>query len=726
MYRSLIVAGLLGLGAASLSAQQDSGASARPDTVRFELDELVVTATRTERAISAIPRPISVVAEREIDRFQANNFADLFRNLPGLEVTGVGANQTRPSIRGQRGQRILLLQDGLRLNNTRRQRNFGELPALVDVSQVEQIEVVRGPASVLYGSDAIGGVINVITRGPAREGFSGTASYRGATIGDQQRFAARVSGRTGDFTYQLGASLRETSDYEAPEGEFGDITLERGVTVRDTGVEDRSFDLRLGYDFTDRVNAFTKFESYEADDAGFGFVRPDDFDPGSTAPVIRYPEQSFRKFTGGLRAEQLGSAVADRVELLGYTQSNDRILQFGLNVNPFPGASIDVQRTGDTEVSTWGFRAEAQKLIGERFLLTYGVDGFRDRQRGTDREVTTLTGFGPPGTPPTEQVSNRPQLPTSEFFSAGAFAQVEVDLGDRVNLVGGVRGTRITAESFATEGLEDVAPAEESDGTTVAALNALVKVIDDLSLIGAVGSAFRAPNLVERFFEGPLEQVNGFQERNDELQPERSFNWDVGARYRFGDLSLEGFWFRNEVTDGISGAPVLDAQGQPVEREGLPLFRNVNIDKLIFEGYELSAELLLPAGFRAEAAYSELDSRDANDPDSPIGDSYSSNLVTTLGWTSSDDRFFAEWRLRNSGEQRDIDLGTNPLGATIPGFTVQNLRFGGLIAEFQGTQHTLNFLVNNLTNELYAELSNAAFFRPEAQRGVSVTYQIGF
>jgi hemoglobin/transferrin/lactoferrin receptor protein len=705
-----------------LSAQQNE----RPDSVLFNLDEIVVTATRTERAISTIPRPISVIAEREIGRFQANNFADLFRNLPGLEVTGVGANQTRPSIRGQRGQRILLLQDGIRLNNTRRQRNFGELPALVDVSQVEQIEVVRGPASVLYGSDAIGGVINVITRGPSEEGFSGNVSLRGATIGDQQRFAGRVSGRSGAFTYQLGASLRETGDYEAPAGDFGDITLASDVVVRDTGVDDQSFDVRLGYDFSDRVNVFGKFESYDADDAGFGFVRPEDFAPGETAPVIRYPEQSFRKFTGGLRAEDLGSSLADRVELLAYTQTNDRILEFNLGINPFPGASIDIERVGDTEVSTWGFRAEAQKLVADEVLLTYGVDGFRDRQEGTDRETTTLVGFGPPGLPPTVQVNDRPQIPTSEFFSAGAFLQAEVDLGDRVNLVGGVRGTQITAESFATPGLEDVATADQSDGTAVAALNALFEVTDGFSLIGAVGTAFRAPNLVERFFEGPLEQVDGFQQRNDDLQPERSFNYDLGARYRVGDLSVEGFYFRNEVSDGITGAPVLDAQGQPVERDGLPVFQNVNIDKLIFEGYELSAQLFLPAGLRLEAVYSELDSRNANDPDSPIGDSYSSNFNTTLGWTSSDNRFFAEYRIRNSGEQRDIDLGTNPLGAVIPGFTVQNLRFGGVVAEVAGTRHTVNFLVNNLTNELYAETTNAAFFRPEAARGLTVTYQVGF
>jgi len=304
--------------------------------------------------------------------------------------------------------------------------------------------------------------------------------------------------------------------------------------------------------------------------------------------------------------------------------------------------------------------------------------------------------------------------------------QAEVDVGDRVNLVGGVRATRITAESFATPGLEDVDPDDDSDGNVVAAVNALVRVTDELSLIGSVGSAFRSPNLVERFLDGPLAEGGAYQERNDGLDPERSFNYDIGARYRAGDFAVEGFYFRNEVSDGIAGAPVLDEQGQPVQRQGLDLFRNVNIDKLIFNGYEVSAELFLPAGLHASASYSELESEDANNPESAVGDSFSSNFTTALGWSSSDDRFFAEWRLRNSGERRDVELGTNPLGSTLPGFTVQDLRFGGRVAEVGGTTHSLLFLVNNLTDELYAETTNASFFRPEAERGLTVTYQVGF
>jgi hemoglobin/transferrin/lactoferrin receptor protein len=135
--------------------------TAAPDTLVYHLNPLVVTATRTERTVFLTPAPVSYVSSAALREVQANTVGDVFRDLPGLDVTGVGAQQPRPIIRGQQGQRILLLQDALRLNNSRRQQDFGEIPALVDLSTVARIEVVRGPSSVLYGTDAIGGVVRV-------------------------------------------------------------------------------------------------------------------------------------------------------------------------------------------------------------------------------------------------------------------------------------------------------------------------------------------------------------------------------------------------------------------------------------------------------------------------------------------------------------------------------------------------------------------------------------
>jgi len=524
----------------------------------------------------------------------------------------------------------------------------------------------------------------------------------------------------------LGASTRETSAYQAPSGSFGNITLADDATVLDTGVEDQSFDLRLGYDLADNASVFGQFESYDADDAGFGRVSPADYAPGEAEVAIDYPEQNFRKFTGGVRFEQLDNTLADRVEVLGYTQDNDRTLELSLftsfGIPNAPQAGLQFDTRGDTEVSTWGFRAEAQKLLGERVLLTYGVDGFRDRAEGTDRAVTTVVGFGPPQT----TVSDRPQIPTAEFFSSGAFVQADIDVSDRFNLVGGVRYQNTNAETFETEGLPDQEPVDDSDNVAVAAVNAIYDLSESFSLIGAVGSAFRTPNLVERFFDGPTPEGAGYQARNLDLQAEKSLNVDLGARFTNDRFSVEGFWFRNRIDDGIAVAPLQDELDQPVEIQGLPAFRNVNVDELVFTGYEVAAEVRLPAGFRVESTFSELDSEDANDPETPVGDSYSSVFTSTLGWTSNDGRWFADWRLRHSGERRDIDIFENPIGEVLPSFTVQNLRFGGEVAEVAGTRHLLTLAVMNLTDELYAESTNATFFRPEPKRALLLTYSVDF
>jgi outer membrane receptor protein involved in Fe transport len=267
---------------------QDSTAREQP---RYLLTPITVTATAKPIELFDVPKPITVLDQTVIEEKLPNNAADLFRNEQGLDVTGVGANQVRPSIRGQRGQRIIVVQDGMRLNNARRQKDFGEIPALIDISQIQRIEVVRGPASILYGSDAIGGAVNLVTKTPEREGVNGTLGYRFSTYDSQSRIVGRFFGRSGRLGYQVGGMYRNTDSYDAPSGSFGDITLTDDTRVNDTGVEDYSLDLLGSYDFSARHQVFAKYERYSADDAGFGFVDPQAYAPDQPLIQITYPRQ---------------------------------------------------------------------------------------------------------------------------------------------------------------------------------------------------------------------------------------------------------------------------------------------------------------------------------------------------------------------------------------------------------------------------------------------------
>src|SRR4030067_200195 len=130
---------------------------------KYFLHEIIVTANRYEKSSFKTPASVSVLNHERIEKSDPDIIADLFRNLPGVELNDAGPFAPRPVIRGLFGSRVLLLADGERLNDTRESSFSGAQLSLVDVDEIERVEVVNGPGTVLYGTDALGGVINLIT-----------------------------------------------------------------------------------------------------------------------------------------------------------------------------------------------------------------------------------------------------------------------------------------------------------------------------------------------------------------------------------------------------------------------------------------------------------------------------------------------------------------------------------------------------------------------------------
>lgn len=713
-------------GASILTAQAPSARdSIRADSARrrmTSLAEVTVTATRTEKDVFDTPSAVSVIDSATLQRRLSNTPVDALRDLPGLDITGVGTNQTRPTIRGLGGQRILLLEDGLRLNNSRRQQDFGELPAIAGISGIDRVDIVRGPASVLYGTDAIGGVVNIITAGlpSGSDGLHGWAGFRYSTADKQQTPSGGLEGRFGRFGFRATGAYRDTDPYEAPSGRFGNVDFNDDVKVNDTGVRDYSYSVLAGWDLGKSQALTARIERYTARDAGFGYVANSDL--GLTdAPAIQitYPDQDVARYSLGWRATSLGAAVADRAEVTAYLQDNTRHLDLDVFI-PFgqglpPTAGITSQQRNWTDMRTLGFRAEATKLLGGRTLLTYGADAFQDRSDNTDSSLTIVTGFGPPQT----EAGTRPQVPNASFRSAGLFAQGDVRLADRVSVIVGGRYQDVLAKTRSTPGISDP-PFESRDQTAVGAANLLVRAASGLNLIASVGRGFRSPNLVERFFEGPTPEGSGYQARNLDLDPETSVNVDVGARWRRGSYFAEGFVFQNNVHDGVAIA----ATGDTIDR--LPVYQNVNVDRLRFRGVELTAGARVLSTFDLAANFSRIDSKNVTDPNSPVGDTYSSKFVFDVAWRPLTNRVSLGYTLRRNGEQKDVIAGVSPVGDVLPAFTVHDLRAEGVLLSRGRNRTSLTLRVNNLTNELYAEFANASFFRPEPRRSVSTAIVVAF
>ena len=707
---------------ALVGAQSSVTAQRAADSSRaaVALRSVTVTATRRVTDVHDVPTPVSVLDSAAVRERTPRNAADLLRELPGVDVIGVGPNQFRPSIRGQRGQRILLLEDGMRMNNSRRQQDFGELPSLVDVAALERIEVVRGPASVLYGTDAIGGVINLITLAPpsgaGAPAFGGRASYQYGTAGTLTKESLALMGQSGAWAWQVAGTNRRAGNYDAPAGTFGNLDFASDVTVLDAGVRDRSLNAHLGWHGA-ALSAFAKAEYYRASDAGFGYVPNGALGGDPLQKIqIRYPLQEVRKFTVGLAATHLGWGIADRMDATLYTQGNQRDLTQDIFI-PFgpgtpPGAGVSVQSANYTDLQTSGMRLEFSKLLG-RGVLTFGADGFQDHSFNTDTSTQTVVGFGPP----TPRGSNQSSVPNAILTSLGAFAQASIEVHERATVMVGGRVQQVQSAPTATPGIATPAPGH-TDATGVYAVNALVRLTDRLNLVGSLGSGFRAPNLVERYFNGPTPEGNAYQAAAPGLRPETSVNVDLGLKYRtarfVGDIAL----FQNDISDGILPAP----RGDTISRR--PVYTNVNVGRLQTRGAEVSALLVLGGGVFVRGNWSTIKSSNVLNPNSPIGDTFADKLNFAAQWAVG--RTWIEYAVRHNGAQRDIAVGASPVGSALPAFTVHALRGGIRGWTIGGTRQDLTISINNLTNALYAEAANAGFFRPEPRRNVSVALTTSF
>ncbi|WP_244490732.1 TonB-dependent receptor domain-containing protein [Aureimonas frigidaquae] len=244
------IAGIVGMSAIALDAGTlahaqavaDVPAESEPavdDTAAqgqsIALDTVVVTASGFEQTVADAPASISVITRQDLDRGQFRDLTDALRNVQGVSVTGV-ANERDISIRGLPGQYTLILVDGVR-QGTRDARPNGsagfEQSFIPPLNAIERIEVVRGPASTLYGSDAVGGVINIITRavpaepaasitvealaqGSGRHGNAGQAQLYAATPLMQDILGLQVWGRA----YKRGEDRLIAGETEREEGDF--------------------------------------------------------------------------------------------------------------------------------------------------------------------------------------------------------------------------------------------------------------------------------------------------------------------------------------------------------------------------------------------------------------------------------------------------------------------------------------------------------------------------
>lgn len=259
LFSSLLIAGFNPL----LQAQPTSGSDS------LTLPDTVVTATRTEVAKNRLAAAATVYTRKDIERLQVKTLPELLRGSTGVDITQQGGYGQLSSVfmRGANSDHVLVLIDGIKFGSV----TAGTSPfEFIPIDQVERVEIIRGPQSSLYGSEAIGGVIQIFTRKGTQEKKPGVTLDAGGGSYDTYRAAGTVSGNWGNSWYSLGASSIGSEGFNARQPTpppFGFSQPDRD------GYQNTALNARIGHRFDNNAEVeafFMRAEGHTEYDANFG------------------------------------------------------------------------------------------------------------------------------------------------------------------------------------------------------------------------------------------------------------------------------------------------------------------------------------------------------------------------------------------------------------------------------------------------------------------------
>lgn len=463
------------------------------------LEEVVVTATRDAEEIRKIPANVTVITKEEIVQSHARNTIEVLRDKVDVVVTDFYGNGKSSAVDirgfGETGPlNTLVLVDGRRVNEIDLSgTDWSQIP----LDQVERIEIIRGAGSVLYGDNAVGGVINIITKKPEKS-FSATAEVAGGSYG-YHRENGSVSGKWGSLSAILNAGYNATGGYR-----------ENGFfRAKDVGG-------KILLDLSENVR-FNFSGGFHADNTGLPGGLPEDIYRSHRRATLA-PDDHAETNDGygvlGVMAKLWGLGRIDAELSYRQRQVDDFFVSFNFN--------------DKRELTTWGI---TPKYILEKRLwkflnkLTLGLDFYR-----SDSEVDSESAFGPNRLEVTKQ-------------SIGVYVLDEFSILQNLILSLGFRNEWVTFDLF-----QETPRAKDTARDREPAYNASLDYLfgKRSSAFLSFKRSFRFPVSDELIQFFPVFQVNPF------IKPQTGYHYEIGVRHAFTD-QIEGnltlFWIdlQNEI-----------------------------------------------------------------------------------------------------------------------------------------------------------------------------------
>lgn len=475
-----------------------STSSAFAEEKTASLQEIVVTATKIEEPKKDVPASVQIITHEDVKNSTARNAGDLIfeaaighvHKFPGALTGRIGLRGLTTDLDSVLKSRVLVLING---------NNAGTVNlSIIPVEDIEKIEIVKGPASVLYGSSAMGGVINIITK-EGKEGFYGSV---GGGIGSWEywKTQAELSGRKGAFDFYLTTSRSARGDYEAKDYK----------KIQNTGYNDETFSARLGYRLFDSHHLSLGFQHWRGWEIG--------------SPGARYSPDPDNYSDKGRDGFDIGYKTADLDAK--YYLVKDRDEAHVSTTSGIGNSNITLKKT-----DTQGANLQKTFLIGDHRIIFGG--------QWTMIEVDSSRNTGAPFNP------------NSKYDNYGVFTEGRLSLlNKKLLLSAGLRYDYFENEILPTSGIPSVKQRKEDLDRVTARGGVVYKLTDAISLKGSIGTAFRAPapdELATDFVSSSGTRFVG----NPSLKPEKSTSYDTGIGYS-KDLFKGGLtFFHTDFKDKI-------------------------------------------------------------------------------------------------------------------------------------------------------------------------------
>ncbi len=643
------------------AAKKELKLKLQPTTIQLN-KSIVITATKNKLVSHKIPEAVSILTEEELQINAPRSIAEALIGVPGVWVQKTNHGGGSPFLRGLTGNQTLLLIDGIRLNNAAFRYGPNQYFNTIDIFSVHQIEVIRGKGSVLYGSDALGGVINVVTKTPKffteKPRLKGRGRLKLMNKGMEQSGGGELEFQSQNFAISGNVNHKNFGDLYAG----GELGYEQPSGYNETGT---NFKARLriadNWLITSSFNYLIQNDVHRYDQIAQRGYKTYKFDP-----------QIHRLFY--FKVEYFGnSPLFKKVSFTASNQLSDetRITQ------KQESASLN---TENDVVKNYGFVLDNFSEFTKKWSAVSGLEFYSDLIHSTKIEKNTETG---------EQTEKRGLYPdNSKMKNFAVYSQHTLKF-EKVHLQLGGRFNANQLNSVDVEFGEVTLKPQSIVGNF--SFQYLPNKSDNF--IFSVNTAFRAPNINDISSFGLFDY--GIEIPSTNLSPEKTLTFEGGYKKLTDRFSFSMFAFNTRLKDQIVRVKA-DYNGEDFI-DGEQVYTKENLTKSNIFGIEAESGIKLNSQFSLINSITWLYGKDIEN-DEPMRRIPPLNGKLALRYSKS--RLFAEAEFLFASKQDrlssgDIDDHRIPDGGT-PGWSIVNLKAG-----YSWDKISLHTGLQNIFNQAY-------------------------